>query len=42
MIPWGRKQSTVVDVPQPAPAPVGASFGPWADHNPRCTCNVCR
>lgn len=29
----------------PAPRPavtVGATFGPWATHSPRCSCNVCK
>ena len=25
-----------------ARTPIGATFGPWADHAPRCKCNVCR
>lgn len=36
---WFRKAS---QVPESAPAPTGATFGPWADHETRCKCNVCR
>lgn len=27
---------------EPATRAAGATFGPWADHDQRCKCNVCR
>lgn len=32
-------------VPATSPAvtvTTGATFGPWATHSPRCSCNVCK
>lgn len=30
------------ETPATPTAPIGATFGPWATHGPRCSCNVCK
>lgn len=40
--PWPHGRTVRIDEAYSDARPVGPTFGPWADHEARCQCTVCR